>query len=84
MAEFIGNPNIVRVHCYFEENGSGKIRRIINEASEQTEIFLAHMLPDFTGAIVTPIAMVVLLFIFDWRLGLISLLPIIIGIYFRL
>lgn len=67
---------------YFEENGSGKIRRIINEASEETEIFLAHMLPDFTGAIVTPIAMVVLLFIFDWRLGLISLLPIIIGIYF--
>lgn len=67
---------------YFEENGSGKIRRVINDASGQTETFLAHMLPDLTGAIVTPIAMFVLLLVFDWRLGLISLVPIVISMYF--
>ncbi|WP_090093936.1 ABC transporter ATP-binding protein [Clostridium uliginosum] len=67
---------------YFEENGSGKIRRIINECSVQTETFLAHILPDITGAVVTPVAMIVLLMLFDWRLGIISLIPIVISIYF--
>lgn len=67
---------------FFEENGSGKIRRIINDCSVQTEAFLAHMLPDITGAVVTPIATVVLLMVFDWRLGLVSLIPIVISMYF--
>ena len=67
---------------YFEENGSGKIRRIINECSVQTETFLAHILPDITGAIVTPIATLVLLMVFDWRLGLVSLIPIAISLYY--
>ncbi|MBS4841581.1 MULTISPECIES: ABC transporter ATP-binding protein [Clostridium] len=67
---------------YFDKNGSGKIRRIIDESSGETETFLAHQLPDMTGAIVTPIAMIVLLLIFDWRLGLISLIPIAIGVAF--
>lgn len=67
---------------YFEENGSGKIRRIINDCSTQTETFLAHMLPDVTGAIVTPIATLILLIVFDWRMGLVSLVPIIISFYF--
>ncbi|NFG61302.1 ABC transporter ATP-binding protein [Clostridium sp. CMCC3677] len=67
---------------YFTENGSGKLRRIIDESSGQTETFLAHQLPDLVGAIVTPIAMLVLLLAFDWRLGIISLIPIIISFVF--
>ena len=67
---------------YFQENGSGKIRRIINECSIQTESFLAHMLPDLTGAAVTPVATIILLMVFDWRLGAVSILPIAISMYF--
>lgn len=67
---------------YFSQNGSGKLRRIIDESSGQTETFLAHQLPDLTGAYVTPLATIILLFIFDWRLGIISLLPVFIGFLF--
>lgn len=67
---------------YFDAHGSGKLRRIIDESSGQTESFLAHQLPDLTGAYVTPFAMLILLFAFDWRLGLISLVPLIIGFSF--
>ncbi|AOR23737.1 ABC transporter ATP-binding protein [Clostridium taeniosporum] len=67
---------------YFAENGSGKLRRIIDESSGQTETFLAHQLPDLVGAIVTPVGMLVLLLVFDWRLGLISLIPIAISFVF--
>lgn len=67
---------------YFNENGSGKLRRIINESAGQTETYLAHMLPDIVGAVVTPAAMIIILFVFDWRLGILSLIPMIIGLYF--
>lgn len=60
---------------YLEEMGSGKIRRIVNDSSNATETYLAHQLPDMAGAIITPVGMIVLLFLFDWRLGLVSLLP---------
>lgn len=55
--------------------GSGRIRRIVNESSGATETYLAHQLPDMVGAFVTPVGMLVLLFAFDWMLGLLSLLP---------
>ncbi|HWP51006.1 MAG TPA: ABC transporter ATP-binding protein [Clostridia bacterium] len=64
---------------YLASQGSGKLRRIIDETSGQTETFLAHQLPDITGAYVTPVAMLVMLFVFDWRLGLLSLAPILAG-----
>ncbi|WP_313131168.1 ABC transporter ATP-binding protein [Anaerocolumna sp.] len=67
---------------YFDTNGTGKLRRIIDESAGQTETFLAHILPDLAGALVTPVAMLILLFAFDWRLGLISLIPIIISMFF--
>jgi ATP-binding cassette subfamily B protein len=59
-----------------ESFGSGKMRKIINESSAATETYLAHQLPDRAGAIVTPCGMLFLLFWFDWRLGLISLIPV--------
>lgn len=67
---------------FFGENGSGKLRRIIDESAGQTESYLAHMLPDLTGAYVTPVGAVILLFVFDWRLGIISLIPFAIGAAF--
>ena len=64
---------------FIGEMGSGKIRRIVNDSSAATETYLAHQLPDMSAAITTPICMVILLFLFDWRFGLVSLLPIVLG-----
>ncbi len=62
-----------------EEFGSGKLRKIVNESSGATETYLAHQLPDRAGAIATPCGLLVLLFVFDWRLGLLSLVPVLLG-----
>ena len=62
-----------------DEIGSGKLRKIVNESAAGTETYLAHQLPDMAGAIVTPVCMLVFLFIFDWKLGLVSLIPTIMG-----
>ena len=59
--------------------GSGKIRKIVNESSEATETYLAHQLPDRAGAMATPVGLLVLLLVFDWRLGLLSLVPVVIA-----
>lgn len=64
---------------FIGEMGSGKIRRIVNDSSAATETYLAHQLPDMAAAITTPICMVVMLLLFDWRFGLVSLIPIILG-----
>ena len=62
-----------------EAFGSGKLRKIVNESSGATETYLAHQLPDRAGAIATPCGLLALLFVFDWRLGLLSLLPVALG-----
>lgn len=59
-----------------ESFGSGKVRKIITECSEATETYLAHQLPDMAGAVVTPIGLIIMLFAFDWRFGLISMIPV--------
>ncbi len=64
---------------FVESFGSGKLRKIVNESSASTETYLAHQLPDKYGAIATPIGLLVLLFAFDWRLGLLSLVPVVLG-----
>ena len=64
---------------FIGEMGSGKIRRIVNDSSAATETYLAHQLPDMAGAIATPIGMIIMLFLFDWRFGLICLVPVILG-----
>ncbi|UTR16547.1 ABC transporter ATP-binding protein/permease [Salipaludibacillus sp. LMS25] len=60
---------------YFNKEGSGKLRRIISDSAAQTETYLAHQLPDLVGALVTPLGVVIFLFLFDWRLGIVSLMP---------
>lgn len=62
---------------FADETGSGKVRRIVTEATSSTETLLAHNLPDMAQAVVTPVAMVVMLFVYDWRFGLACIVPII-------
>lgn len=72
--------HIVRLPLGFaEEFGSGKLRKIVNESSAATETYLAHQLPDKAGAIATPLGLIILLFAFDYRLGLLSLAPVALG-----
>lgn len=62
-----------------EKYGSGSLRRIVNTSSAATENYLAHRLPDKAGAIATPAGLLILLLAFDWRLGLLSLIPVVLG-----
>lgn len=64
---------------FIGEMGSGKIRRIVNDSSAATETYLAHQLPDMAGAIAAPLGMIIMLFLFDWRFGLICLVPVVLG-----
>ena len=64
---------------FADEIGSGKVRRIVTETASSTETFLAHNLPDMAQAAVTPIAMVVMLFVYDWRFGIACIVPIILA-----
>ena len=64
---------------FTETFGSGKLRKIIHESTGAAEPFLAHQLPDKYNAMATPIGLLVLLLVFDWRLGLLSLVPVALG-----
>ncbi|MFI3174284.1 MAG: energy-coupling factor transporter ATPase [Bacillota bacterium] len=64
---------------YFTDTGSGKIRRTLNETIAKTETYLAHQMPDMMGAFVTPLAVLFFVFMYDWRLGLVSLIPLVLS-----
>ena len=64
---------------FVDSFGSGKLRKIVNDSTGATETYLAHQLPDKYAAIATPIGLLALLFIFDWRLGLLSLVPVVLA-----
>lgn len=61
---------------YVEEFGSGRLRKIVNDSTAASETYLAHQLPDKAVAVATPVGLILLLFIFDWRLGILSLIPV--------
>ena len=63
----------------FDEDGTGRIRRIVNDSTAATETFIAHQLPDKTVAAVTPVGLIVLIFAFNWKIGLICMIPAVIG-----
>ena len=67
---------------YFSTHTSGGLRKVIDFSTSKTETFLAHQMFDLVGAIVTPIAFIILLFSFDWLLGLICLIPIVLCFVF--
>ncbi len=64
---------------FAETFGSGKLRKIIQESTGAAETYLAHQLPDQYGAMATPVGLLVMLLVFDWRLGLLSLVPVFLG-----
>lgn len=63
----------------FDEDGTGKIRRIVNDSTAATETFIAHNVPDKVVAAVTPVGLMVLIFAFNWKIGIICLIPALIG-----
>lgn len=68
----------------FDQTGTGKIRRIVNESSAATETYIAHNLADKAVASATPVGLVILMLAFDWRIGLICLIPAVIGFLFMM
>lgn len=64
---------------YFTTHTSGGLRKIIEYSTSQTEAFLAHLLPDLVAAITTPIVFFVMLFYFDWKLGIVCIIPLIVA-----
>lgn len=61
---------------FMDDMGSGKVRKIVNDCSSATETYLAHNWPDKAGMMFTPIGLAVLLFAFDYKLGLLCLVPV--------
>ena len=67
---------------YIESEGTGKIRKIVTDSSAATETYLAHTLPDKAVSKATPIGLIILMAVFDWRLGIMCLIPAAIGFVF--
>ena len=65
---------------YFSEEGSGKLRKIIDESAASTETYLAHQLPDMVQLMTTVCAVLICLFIFDWKFAVASLIPTILAL----
>ncbi|QLB12170.1 ATP-binding cassette subfamily B protein [Bisgaardia hudsonensis] len=65
---------------FFDSRETGKIRKIIDDNTSQTHLFLAHQLPDLASSIISPIIILILMFVIDWKMGLISLIPILLGV----
>ena len=61
---------------FLSDWGTGRVRKIVNDCSANTETYLAHIWPDKAGTVFTPLGLVALLFVFDWRLGLLCLIPV--------
>lgn len=64
---------------FFDKHSSGKLRKIVNDGAGTTHSFLAHQLPDMAGSVISPLILLVMIFVFDWRMGLASLVPVILG-----
>lgn len=64
---------------YYQGEGSGKLRRTISDSAQRTESYIAHQLPDMVSAFLSPLLVIGILFVFDWKLGLISLIPLVLS-----
>jgi len=65
---------------YFDSNASGLIRNRLDGASAETETLLAHNLADIVGTVTMLVAMIVLMFVFDWRMGAACLVAAVISV----
>ncbi|MDO4799805.1 MAG: ABC transporter ATP-binding protein [Bacillota bacterium] len=64
---------------FYSVESSGRIRKTIYDGASKTHSFVAHQLPDIAGTAITPLILLILFFVIDWRLGLISFVPMIGG-----
>ncbi|MDR0585802.1 MAG: ABC transporter ATP-binding protein/permease [Treponema sp.] len=64
---------------FHTRNSTGKLRKIVDVNIEKLETFIAHQLPDIAGSTAMPVITLVILLVFDWRMGLASLAPILAG-----
>ena len=64
---------------FHTSNSTGKLRKLMDENVEKLELFIAHQLPDAVGSLASPVVMLVVLFLFDWRMGLACLVPIVLS-----
>jgi ATP-binding cassette subfamily B protein len=62
---------------FFDANTGGRIRKIIDDNASITHGFLAHQLPDLATTVLMPVVALALIFVFDWRLGLACMIPIV-------
>lgn len=67
---------------YFNTNTSGKLRKVIDDNAGLTHAFLAHQMPDISGVVVMPFVILAVFFIFDWRLGLVCVVPLFLSLFF--
>ena len=63
----------------FDEDGTGKIRRIVSDSTAATETYIAHNIPDKAVAAVTPVGLIVLILAFNWKIGLFCMIPALLG-----
>lgn len=67
---------------FFSNRESGKLRKIIIDGAGQTHTFLAHQLPDFASTMISPLVLIIFFILFDWRIGIVGLIPIMLGMAF--
>ena len=66
---------------FFDLNTSGKIRKVIDDNAGITHSFLAHQMPDLAGSVLVPLTAVILIFAFDWKLGLVCIIPVAVAMF---
>ena len=64
-----------------QELGTGRIKKVFTDDIDQIELLLAHAIPEGIANIVVPVTIIILMFIMDWRLGLLSLVPLVVGMF---
>lgn len=76
----IGMSKIINMPLgFFADNQSGKVRKVIDDNASETHAFIAHQLPDLSATVIAPVIILLLMFLIDWRMGLVSLIPIVLG-----
>ncbi len=65
---------------FLDSLGSGKVRKWVQESTQSTETYLAHQLPDKAGMYATMLGLAVLMFLFDWRMGLLCLATVVLAL----
>ncbi len=66
---------------FFDAAESGRIRKVVNDSAGTTHSFLAHQLPDLAASVITPITLLVMVLCVNWQVGLISLIPVVLGLF---